>query len=94
MSAYVRDELARLVREARSKGEAYFLLLEDNAAYEFERVERARLDAVQALKEVQSYADANGLSGAPQVSVMRSAYDADLEKLRRNIEVVQRTLKA
>ena len=93
MAQMIRDELGRLIRDARLKGEAYFSLLEEST-YEFDRVERARLVAVQALREVQAYAEANGLSGAPQTGIARSTQEADMEKLRKNADVIRRSLRA
>lgn len=85
------QELQRLIREARAKGELYFTELNNNAEdYDFDRVEAARKSAIQAIREVQHFADLNKLSGAGFSAAVRSGVDVDLERIRKNIETVQR----
>ena len=86
-----RNELLRLVSVARSQGQWYFSLIE-TSTFEFERIERARLDLLQSLQDLQTYAETQGLSGAPQSGVVRAQLEAEVEKIRRNVEAAQRSV--
>lgn len=89
-----QGQLAELLATAREKGELYFQLL-DEATFEFDRIERARLDALQAMKDFQSFAEASGLSGANlQAAGPKTGSEADAQRLRKNFEVASANLRA
>lgn len=46
----------RLVERAKQLGEEYFRMVEEST-YEFEQVEQARLQAVQAVSDLQQFAE-------------------------------------
>lgn len=105
MSSKVQ-ELKGLIATAQVKGNEYFSLLE-RSEFDFDKVEAARKAAVQALREVQQFADLHKLSGAGLVSLSQpddasssfagiAKLDVELEmdKLKKNVEIAQKALKS
>jgi len=86
-------DLERLVAVARARGEEYFKVLQQAGEYDFDRVETARVAALQALTDVQKFADVNRVAGVGLAAGKPPAgLESDVERLRKNVEVAQRVM--